>query len=98
MITDVAFDPQGRLLVLEVDQAGLADPASQSGGLPTPGAIIRINKDGTRTTIASTGLEYPAGFAVTKSGTIYVTNASVVQGKNDPYEAKFSGEVVRVTE
>jgi sugar lactone lactonase YvrE len=98
MIGDIAFDPQGRLLVLEMDQAGLTDTASQSGGLPTPGAIIRINKDGTQTTIASTGLEYPAGLAVTKNGTIYVTNASVVQGKNDPYYAKFSGELVRVTE
>lgn len=97
MVGDIAFDPSGRLLVLEMDQAGLMDPAAQKG-LPTPGAVIRINADGSRTTLASTGLEYPAGMAVSKSGTIYLTNASVVQGKDDPYFAKFSGEVVKISE
>jgi hypothetical protein len=97
MVGDIAFDPSGHLLVLEMDQAGLNDPAAQKG-LPTPGAVIRINADGTHTTLATTGLEFPAGMAVTKSGTIYITNASVVQGKNDPYFAKFSGEIVKITE
>jgi hypothetical protein len=98
MIGDIAFDPQGRLLVLEMDQAGLLDPASAKGGLPTPGAIIRINKDGTQTMIASTGLEYPGGLVVTKNGTIYATNISIIQGKDDPYYPKFSGEIVRIAE
>ena len=41
-IGDIAFDHWGRLLVLEIDQAGINDPALASGGLPTPGAIIRV--------------------------------------------------------
>jgi hypothetical protein len=97
MVGDIAFDPSGRHLVLEMDQAGLMDPATKTG-LPTPGALIRINANGTRTVLASTGLEFPSGMAVSKSGTIYLSNASVVQGKADPYFAKFSGEVVKVSE
>ena len=34
MIGDIAFDQAGRLLVLEMDQAGFAD--TDPGGLPTP--------------------------------------------------------------
>ena len=61
-IADIAFDRAGRLLVLEIDQKGLAD-ALGGGGLPTPGAIIGVDREGTQTLLASTGLEFPTGLA-----------------------------------
>ena len=85
MIGDIAFDQAGRLLVLEMDQAGFAD--TDPGGLPTPGALIRVNADGSRTILASTGLEYPGGIAVAADGSIYATNWTVLQGSNDPESA-----------
>jgi hypothetical protein len=97
MIGDIAFDQAGRLLVLEMDQAGFADP--MPGGLPTPGALIRVNADGSRTVLASTGLEYPAGIAVAADGSIYATNWSVIQGSNDPNlppGVPIGGEIVRI--
>ncbi len=62
-ISDVKFDPTGRLLVLEIDQAGLLDPAAEEG-LPTPGALIGVHRNGTKSTLLSTGLEFPTGLAV----------------------------------
>ncbi len=99
MIGDIAFDQAGRLLVLEIDQAGFAD--TNPGGLPTPGALIRVNADGTRTTLASTGLEYPGGIAVARDGSIYATNWTVLQGSNDPNlppGANVGGELVRISD
>jgi len=98
MVGDIAFDQAGRLLVLEMDQMGLLDP---SPGLPAPGALIRINADGTKTTLASTGLEFPGGLAVAKDGSIYVTDWSVLQGKNDPNVPPgltLGGDVVRISD
>ncbi len=62
--------------------ARAGDGSSRSGRqpiLPTPGALIRVNADGTPD-LASTGLEFPAGIAVAKDGSIYLTNWSVLQG------------------
>jgi hypothetical protein len=92
MVGAIAFDPQGRLLVLEIDTAGINDP---SPGLPAPGALIRINPDRSRTTLAKNGLEFPLGLAVTSSGTIYVSNFGVLPGSNGPIPG-LSGELVRV--
>ena len=97
MIGDIAFDQAGRLLVLEMDQNGLLDSASP----PTPGALIRINSDGTRTVLASTGLEFPGGIAVARDGSIYATNWAVLQGSGDPNlppGVNFGGEVVRIAD
>jgi hypothetical protein len=99
MIGDIAFDQAGRLLVLEMDQAGFAD--TSPGGLPTSGALIRVNADGSRTVLASTGLEYPAGIAVAGDGSVYATNWSVLQGSADPNlppGVNFGGEVVRISD
>lgn len=93
MVGDIAFDHSGRLLALEIDTAGLSDPATQHG-LPAPGALIRLNHDGSRTTLARAGLEFPLGMAVAGDGTIYISNFGVVQGHNDPYVPPASGEVV----
>ena len=91
-ISDIAFDHYGRLLVLEIDQAGLNDPATTSGGLPTPGAIIRVGWNGQKTTVASTGLEFPTGLAVGPGNVAYVSNFGVVSATGGPDGV--SGEVV----
>jgi hypothetical protein len=93
MIGDIAFDQAGRLLVLEIDTAGILDPAP----LPAPGAIIRINADGSRTTLASAGLEFPLGMAVAKDGSIYASNYGVIPATGGPIPG-ISGEIVRVSD
>jgi hypothetical protein len=80
MIGDIAFDSQGRLLVLEIDTARLGDPSP----IPSLGALIRVNADGTRTTLASAGLLYPLGLAVAGDGTIYVSNDGVLAATGSP--------------
>jgi sugar lactone lactonase YvrE len=93
-IGDIAFDHWGHLLVLEIDTAGLNDPAAAGGGLPTPGAIIRVDHNGSQTTVASTGLEFPTGMAVAPNGAVYVSNFGVISATGGP--GGVSGEVVRV--
>jgi hypothetical protein len=93
-VSDIAFDHQGRLLALEIDQAGLNDPALASGGLPTPGAIIRLGPGGQQTTVASTGLEFPIGLAVGPGNVVYVSNFGVVSATGGP--GGVSGEEVSV--
>ncbi len=92
-IGDIAFDPTGRLLVLEIDQAGIDDPAAEEG-LPTPGALIGIHHDGTKSVLATTGLEFPTGLAVSSHGAVYVSNLGVLPATGGP--GGLSGEVVRV--
>jgi len=93
-IGDIAFDPSGHLLVLEIDQAGIDDPALSSGGLPTPGALIRVGHDGSQSTIATSGLEFPTGLAVGCDGFAYVSNYGVLSASGGP--GGLSGEVVKV--
>jgi hypothetical protein len=93
MIGDIAFDQAGRLLVLEIDTAGLLDPSA----VPAPGAIIRINADGSRTTLASNGLEFPLGMAVAKDGSLYASNFGVIPASGGPIPG-VSGEVVRISD
>ena len=92
-IGDIAFDPHGRLLVLEIDTAGLNDPALSSGGLPTPGALIRVGPHGSQTNLLPTGLEFPTGLAVSGDGWAYISNFGVLSATGGPGGA--SGEVVR---
>lgn len=63
-VIDIAFDPQGRLLVLE------------TGGRLSPTQLVRIDKDGTQTVLVTDaqGLEDPTGIAVVDNHTYYVTN------------------------
>ena len=93
-VSDIAFDHFGRLLALEIDQAGLNDPATASGGLPTPGAIIRVGWNGQKTTVASTGLEFPTGLAVGPGNVAYVSNFGIISATGGP--GGLSGEVARV--
>ncbi len=92
-ISDLAFDPAGRLLVLEIDQQGLLDPALESG-LPSPGALIGVHRDGSKSLLASTGLEFPTGLAVTPRGTVYVSNYGVLPATGGP--EGLSGQIARV--
>ncbi|HUI04754.1 MAG TPA: ScyD/ScyE family protein [Acidimicrobiales bacterium] len=93
-IGDIGFDQAGHLLVLEIDQAGLNDPALAGGGLPTPGALIRVGHNGSQTVIASTGLYFPTGLAVGCDGWAYVSNFGVVSATGGP--GGVSGEIVKV--
>jgi hypothetical protein len=95
MIGSIAFDQAGRLLVLEIDTAGIADP--QTSGLPASGAVIRINHDGSRTTLASDGLIFPLGLAVARDGSVYATNYGILSPANSPIPG-VSGQVVRITD
>ncbi|HTA15102.1 MAG TPA: ScyD/ScyE family protein [Solirubrobacteraceae bacterium] len=93
-IGDIAFDPRGRLLVLEIDQQGLNDPALAAGELPTPGAIIGVHRNGAQALLASTGLEFSTGMAVTPQGAVYVSNYGVLPASGGP--GGLSGQVDRV--
>jgi hypothetical protein len=94
MIGGIAFDQAGRLLVLEIDTAGINDPST---GLPAPGALIRINGDGTRTTLASSGLVFPLGLAVASDGSVYTTDYGILPGSGGPIPG-LSGEVVQISD
>jgi len=79
-IIDIAFDGRGRLHVLEIAKNGLL-----SGDLT--GALIRVNRDGSRRTLASTGLVAPGGFVIAADGGFYVTSNGVFAD---------TGQVVRI--
>jgi hypothetical protein len=68
-IIDIAFGPDGSLYVLEIAHNGLL-----SGD--TTGALIRVDKNGSRTIIASEGLTMPTGVAI-RNGKAYVSNCGV---------------------
>jgi hypothetical protein len=82
-IIDIAFDRRGRLYVLEIAANGLLNAPPNE--LPT-GALIRVNRDGSRTTLASEGLNAPGGF-VLGHGAAYITNNSILSD---------AGQVVKV--
>jgi hypothetical protein len=82
-IIDIAFDRRGRLYVLEIAANGLLN--TPEGELPT-GRLVRVNRDGSRTTLASEGLLAPGGFVLGR-GAAYITNKSVLPD---------AGEVVKV--
>ena len=91
-IGDIAFDQHGNLLVLEIDQLGLNDPALGGPGLPTPGALISIGRAGKQTTLATTGLEFPTGLAVGCHDTAYISDYGVLSASGGP--GGLSGEIV----
>ena len=57
-IIDIAFDKRGRLYVLEIATNGLLSAGENE--LPV-GRLVRVNRDGSRTTLASEGLNAPGG-------------------------------------
>jgi hypothetical protein len=78
-VSDVAFDRQGRLLVLEIFTNGL------TSGNPA-GALKRVEADGSVTTLIDEGLVTPTAMAVAHDGAIYISNRATSVG---------GGEVVR---
>jgi sugar lactone lactonase YvrE len=90
-IIGLAFDVQGRLYVLQIGN-GLGAP----GGPPlqTPGKLIRINADGSRTLIYD-GLYFPGGLAIGPEAA-YVTNNGIVPGPV-PGALPEGGQVLRIS-
>jgi len=68
-VLGVAFDSQGRLYALETDTvAGFPGPAAVGTG-----QVVRVNHDGTQTTIAN-GLTFPTAMTFGPDGRLYVSN------------------------
>jgi sugar lactone lactonase YvrE len=78
-ILDLTFGKDGSLYVLQ---------HATGPGLTGNGALIRVAPDGTRATVASTGLVSPTSVAVGPDGALYVSNRGIFPG---------SGEVLRIT-
>ena len=83
-ISDIAFDNQGRLMVLELSTGGLLAPPT------VPGALIRVNYNHSRTTVLSAGLSDPTGLVVAQDGTVYVANNGASTGTGEIIKIKTS--------
>jgi hypothetical protein len=86
-IADLTFDGQGRLIVLEMAKEGLFPLVA--GQDTVTGRLVRVESDGTQTTLATTGLENPGGVAYAGNGVFYVTNRTTGVGGN--------GQLLKVT-
>jgi hypothetical protein len=84
IIIDIAFDKRGRLYVLEIATGGLLNTPENE--LPQ-GRLVRVNKDGSRTTLASEGLAAPGGF-VLGHGAAYITNNSILSDAGQVVKAR----------
>jgi sugar lactone lactonase YvrE len=88
-ITGLAFGPDRSLYVTEFSlNFAKQDPA---------GDVVKVAKDGTRTRIGTGSLFFPAGVAVARNGSVYVSNWSVLPGKaatKGPFKGH-NGQVVR---
>jgi hypothetical protein len=67
-IIDIEFADDGSLYVLQISTDSLFIAP------PSPGALIRVAPDGTRTTVAMEELSFPGGLAIGPDGDIYVSN------------------------
>ncbi|MCT2587650.1 ScyD/ScyE family protein [Actinophytocola gossypii] len=72
VLTDLAFDRRGRLLALSMTRTGAIFP-------PQQGEIVRIERDGSKTSFTPEGLISPTGIAV-EGNTVYVSNQGVSPG------------------
>ena len=87
-ITDIKFDENGNLLVLQL--ADVSQVFEESGSVKDlPGSLVQLAPDGTRTTLvaAGEGLLSATGITIGPDNAIYVTNRGVGTG---------IGEVVRI--
>jgi hypothetical protein len=83
-VVDIAAGPDGSLYVVEIAKNGLL--AAIFGG-DFSGRLVRVDSDGSKTTVLESPLFAPGGVAVGKDGAIYVTNVSVAAG---------GGQVLRI--
>jgi hypothetical protein len=83
-IIDLAFGRDGSLFVLQFAAAGLLNVPP--GELPVS-SIVRVQRDGTRTTLNTPGLLAATALTVGWDGALYVSNKGVLPG---------AGEVVRI--
>ncbi|HEV2570004.1 ScyD/ScyE family protein [Sphingomonas sp.] len=79
-LSDLAFGADGTLYALELDSNGLATPG-------VGGALIRINGDGSKTTLFNQGLVFATGLAIGSNGAFYVSRFGNQAG---------TGEVLRI--
>lgn len=86
-VTDIAFDHEGRLLVLEYNVGGLLSPPT------VPGALLRADvSTGQFVMLPVTGLSSPTGLAVGHHDVVYISNNGTSSGTSNP-----SGEILKVT-
>ncbi len=77
MIVDATYGPDGLLYVTQLT-------ADFSGEMPAPGAVFRIDADGTATSVVD-GLFFPHGIAFhPQSGNLFVTTNSIISGPDAP--------------
>jgi hypothetical protein len=74
-VIDIAFGPDGSLYVLEIAKEGLR--AADAGG-----RLVRIDPDGTETTVIEEGLQAPTSVAVTHDS-IYISNCGTCAGDGE---------------
>jgi hypothetical protein len=80
-IIDIEFADDGSLYVLQISTDSLFIAP------PSPGALIRVAPDGTRTTVAMDELSFPGGLAIGADGDLYVSNRGTSPG---------GGQVLRI--
>jgi hypothetical protein len=86
-VVGVAFDAQGRMYALETFTQSLSGFPDPSGA--KTGEVVRINDDGSLTTIAP-GLTFPTAMTFGPDGNLYVSNV----GYGDPVQK--DGQIVRI--
>ena len=79
-IADITFDDRGRLVVLEMAKEGLF--ALTPGQDILTGRLVRVERNGSKTDLATTGLENPGGVAYAGGDTYYVTNRTTGVGND----------------
>ncbi len=82
MIVSAALGPDGLLYVSQLS-------ADITGEMPAPGAVYRINADGSTEAVVE-GLFFPHGIAFDDAGNLFVTILSIISGPDAPM-----GQVVR---
>jgi hypothetical protein len=78
-VSDLAFDPQGRLDILESSISGGGVGSTSTGALLR--ASVRGSTPTSATDLGVRGLNAPVGLAVSRTGTAYITNNTDAPGK-----------------